>query len=47
VDAAGTVLAFAHRGFEAADERYAVTTTEWGRYLQNLKEYLEKEKEPT
>jgi uncharacterized protein YndB with AHSA1/START domain len=37
-----TVLAFAHRGFEAADERYAVTTTGWGVYLQHLKEYLEK-----
>ncbi len=47
VDAGGTVLSFAHRGFEAADERYAVTTTEWGQHLQNLKEYLEKEKEPT
>jgi uncharacterized protein YndB with AHSA1/START domain len=37
-----TVLAFAHRGFEAADERYAVTTTGWGVHLQHLKEYLEK-----
>ncbi|MGA7745622.1 MAG: SRPBCC domain-containing protein [Candidatus Aquilonibacter sp.] len=41
VDAGGTVLSFAHRGFEAADERYAMTTTGWGKYLQNLKEYLE------
>jgi uncharacterized protein YndB with AHSA1/START domain len=41
VDAGGTVLSFAHRGFEAADERYAVTTTEWGVYLASLQQYLE------
>lgn len=33
---------FAHRGFAQADERYAQTTTGWGVYLQQLKEYLEK-----
>ncbi len=38
----GTVVAFAHRGFEQADEHYAQTTTSWGTHLHNLKEYLEK-----
>jgi uncharacterized protein YndB with AHSA1/START domain len=38
----GTVVAFAHRGFEQADERYAQITTGWGVYLQQLKDYLEK-----
>jgi uncharacterized protein YndB with AHSA1/START domain len=37
-----TVLSFAHRGFEQADEHYAQTTTSWGVYLQALKDYLEK-----
>jgi uncharacterized protein YndB with AHSA1/START domain len=37
-----TVVSFAHRGFKEADERYAQTTTGWGVYLQQLKEYLEK-----
>lgn len=46
VEAGSTALSFAHRGFEQADEHYAATTTAWGAYLQNLKEYLEKEKEP-
>ncbi|HUN29152.1 MAG TPA: SRPBCC domain-containing protein, partial [Alphaproteobacteria bacterium] len=36
-----TVLSFAHRGFETADERYAVTTTGWGVYLASLRQYLE------
>lgn len=36
-----TVLSFAHRGFEEADERYAVTTTGWGVYLASLQQYLE------
>jgi uncharacterized protein YndB with AHSA1/START domain len=38
----GTVVSFAHRGFEQADEHYAQTTTGWGVYLQRLKDYLEK-----
>ncbi|HTZ56000.1 MAG TPA: SRPBCC domain-containing protein [Candidatus Acidoferrum sp.] len=37
----GTAVAFAHRGFEQADERYAQTTTGWGVYLQSLQQYLE------
>lgn len=37
-----TIVAFAHRGFKEADERYAQTTTGWGVYLQQLKDYLEK-----
>jgi uncharacterized protein YndB with AHSA1/START domain len=41
VDASGTVLSFAHRGFETADERYAMTTTGWGVYLASLRHYLE------
>lgn len=41
VDDGGTVLSFAHRGFEAADERYAVTTTGWGSSLASLRQYLE------
>jgi uncharacterized protein YndB with AHSA1/START domain len=36
-----TVLSFAHRGFEHADEGYARVTTGWGIYLGSLKQYLE------
>ena len=36
-----TVVSFAHRGFEQADERYAVTTTGWGVALASLRSYLE------
>jgi uncharacterized protein YndB with AHSA1/START domain len=41
-EAGNTALSFAHRGFEQADERYALTTTDWGVQLQHLREYLEK-----
>ncbi|HEX8807339.1 MAG TPA: SRPBCC domain-containing protein, partial [Candidatus Aquilonibacter sp.] len=37
----GTVVLFAHRGFEQADEHYAKTTSGWGVYLQSLQQYLE------
>lgn len=36
-----TILSFAHRGFEEADEIYALTTTGWGYYLVSLQQYLE------
>ena len=36
-----TRLAFAHRGFAEADQRYASATTRWGGYLLSLKSYLE------
>ena len=36
-----TILLFAHRGFERADEGYASATTRWGAYLISLKQYLE------
>jgi uncharacterized protein YndB with AHSA1/START domain len=36
-----TVLSFAHRGFEEADEVYARTTTGWGYFLVSLQQYLE------
>jgi uncharacterized protein YndB with AHSA1/START domain len=36
-----TRLAFAHRGFPQADQRYASATTRWGYYLLSLKQYLE------
>ena len=36
-----TRLAFAHRGFATADQRYASATTRWGFYLLSLKQYLE------
>ena len=36
-----TVLAFAHRGFDRADEGFALTTTGWGYYLVSLQQYLE------
>jgi uncharacterized protein YndB with AHSA1/START domain len=37
----GTVLSFAHRGFNQADEGYASATTRWGAYLVSLKQYLQ------
>jgi uncharacterized protein YndB with AHSA1/START domain len=40
-EAGQTRLAFAHRGFAEADQRYASATTRWGSYLLSLKEYLE------
>src|SRR5579885_1384599 len=40
-EAGHTRLAFAHRGFGEADQRYAGATTRWGVYLLSLKEYLE------
>jgi len=40
-DGGDTVLSFAHRGFERADERHAMTTTGWPYYLIGLKRYLE------
>jgi uncharacterized protein YndB with AHSA1/START domain len=36
-----TVLSFAQRGFEQADEVYALTTTGWAYYLVSLQQYLE------
>jgi hypothetical protein len=39
-----TTLAFAHRGFRAADDEYARPNTRWGYYLVSLKDYLEKGK---
>jgi uncharacterized protein YndB with AHSA1/START domain len=35
------VLAFAHRGFQHADDVFAVTTTGWAYYLISLQQYLE------
>ena len=35
-DGDGTCLRFAHRGFPAADDDYAVCTTGWGIYLGRL-----------
>jgi len=40
-EAEHTRLAFAHRGFAEADQRYASATTRWGAYLLSLKSYLE------
>ena len=37
-----TTLAFAHRGFAAADDIYAMTTTGWAYYLVSLQQYLER-----
>ena len=34
-------LIFAHRGFAAADEDYALVTTGWAYYLVSLQHYLE------
>lgn len=36
-----TVLAFAHRGFQRADEGYALVNTGWAYYLVSLQQYLE------
>lgn len=36
-----TVLAFAHRGFKEADDKYASANTRWGFYLFSLKRYLD------
>jgi len=36
-----TLLAFAHRGFKQADDKYASANTRWGFYLLSLKRYLE------
>jgi uncharacterized protein YndB with AHSA1/START domain len=36
-----TALAFVHRGFEPASDKYASATTRWGFYLFSLKRYLE------
>jgi uncharacterized protein YndB with AHSA1/START domain len=37
-----TTLAFAHRGFAAADDMYARVTTGWAHYLFSLRDYLER-----
>ena len=39
-DGPDTVLSFAHRGFQTADEGYAGANTRWGYYLVSLQEYL-------
>ena len=36
-----TMLAFAHRGFKQADDKYASANTRWGFYLLSLKRYVE------
>ncbi|MDQ0465772.1 uncharacterized protein YndB with AHSA1/START domain [Caulobacter ginsengisoli] len=36
-----SVIAFSHRGWAAADEAYARTTTGWAQYLFSLQRYLE------
>jgi hypothetical protein len=36
-----TVLAFAHRGFKQANDKYASANTRWGFYLLSLKRYME------
>ncbi len=36
-----TRLAFAHRGWAQADQRYASANTRWGAYLLSMKQYLE------
>jgi uncharacterized protein YndB with AHSA1/START domain len=36
-----TLLSFAHRGFEQADDRYAMFDTGWGVYLERLKQAVE------
>jgi uncharacterized protein YndB with AHSA1/START domain len=43
-DPGGTALAFAHRGFPDADERFASANTRWGFYLVSLKNHLERGK---
>lgn len=44
LDAPGTALSFAHRGFPDANEAYASANTRWGFYLASLKSYIEKGK---
>jgi hypothetical protein len=39
-----TVLSFAHRSFEQANEGYALVTTGWTYYLVRLQQYLERGK---
>lgn len=40
----GTVLRFAHQGFQEADDWFARTTTGWAYYLVSLQQYLERGK---
>lgn len=40
-DPGGTVVLFAHRGFQHADDVYALCTTGWGYYLVSLQQYLQ------
>ncbi len=40
-EGSATVLSFAHRGFEHADDGYACVTTGWDYYLVSLQQYLE------
>ena len=40
-EGSSTVLRFAHRGFEQADDIYALCTTGWAYYLVSLHQYLE------
>jgi uncharacterized protein YndB with AHSA1/START domain len=40
-DTSGTEILFAHRGFQQADDIYALCTTGWGYYLVSLQQYLE------
>ncbi len=36
-----TAVRFAHRGFNEADDTYALCTTGWGYYLVSLQQYLQ------
>lgn len=36
-----TIVAFAHRGFAASDDHFALVNTGWAYYLVSLKQYLE------
>ena len=40
-DKGDTMVAFAHRGFQKADDIYAMCTTGWGYYLVSLQQYLQ------
>jgi uncharacterized protein YndB with AHSA1/START domain len=40
-DKDATVVLFAHRGFQRADDIYALCTTGWGYYLVSLQQYLQ------
>jgi uncharacterized protein YndB with AHSA1/START domain len=40
-DSTGTAILFTHRGFQHADDIYALCTTGWGYYLVSLQQYLE------